>query len=209
MEVDPGVIKESELSSRPHVLYRFFGLNDELLYVGITCDVGSRWNRHADDKPWWAEVSRTTLAHFPDRSQVLDAETRAIAEERPKYNIRGRTPRSPGRIRMAEGKKSTRIPRIDGIDRSHLARDSLVGSFFLFGPDPGWQGCIVAEPSPGLLLVELFSWLDGSSTEQRLIRVADMADWSFYDDAEWMRDSYEHTYRLRWEQQREKERKQQ
>lgn len=74
--------------ARPHALYRFFGANDELLYVGITCDLGRRMSRHAQDKPWWTEVRRTTVEHFDSRDAVLAAERSAVMSEAPAYNVR-------------------------------------------------------------------------------------------------------------------------
>ena len=74
---------------------------------------------------------------------------------------------------------------------------SLVGSYFHSFRGEGesrdvlWQGCIVAEPQPGLYLVELFDWLLGDSSNQQLVRVEEMFDWHFYDDSEWMRNAYE------------------
>jgi hypothetical protein len=43
-----------------------------------------------------------------------------------------------------------------------------------------WQGKIVGEPRPGVCLVQLFSWLDGRPTVQRLVPVVAMCGWSFY-----------------------------
>lgn len=68
-------------------LYRFFGTDDELLYIGITADPGSRWKAHASDKPWWTEVVRTTIEHYETRKEVETAEAAAIRSEHPKYNV--------------------------------------------------------------------------------------------------------------------------
>jgi predicted GIY-YIG superfamily endonuclease len=70
-----------------HALYRFFDAGGDLLYIGITNDPGRRWGRHATDKPWWIEVDRIELERYPDRTSVLDAEQKAIKEERPRYNV--------------------------------------------------------------------------------------------------------------------------
>jgi hypothetical protein len=80
---------------------------------------------------------------------------------------------------------------------------SLVGSYFHSEAARGWHGCVVAEPAPGVYLVETFSWLSGSSHSQHLVRIEDMLDWQFYDDAEWMGDAYEHGVATRWERERE------
>lgn len=74
-----------------------------------------------------------------------------------------------------------------------LSPTSLVGSFCHgFGDWAGWQGCVVAEPSPGAYLVEFFSWMGGESTHQQLVRLDEMAGWRFYDSADWMNFAYEH-----------------
>ena len=56
----------------------------------------------------------------------------------------------------------------------------------------GWQGNILAEPSPGVYLVQLFSWLSGAPTDQVLVPFEDMRDWVFYDSNDDMVLSYEH-----------------
>lgn len=99
--------------------------------------------------------------------------------------------------------------RLANVSRRPLAPDSLVGSFFHSDAERGWQGCVVAEPVPGVYLVETFEWIVGSSYEQELVRIEDMTGWAFYDDAEWMNSSYEHGKRGRWERQRATERENQ
>lgn len=71
---------------------------------------------------------------------------------------------------------------------------SLVGSFFHNYKEDGSfsnQGCVVAEVGEGVYLCELFSWLMGDSTNQKLFKLDDMAGWNFYDTAEWMNNHYE------------------
>ncbi len=95
----------------------------------------------------------------------------------------------------------------DRLDRLTLAAqrefraDSLVGSFFHGTADRSWQGCVVAEPSPGVYLVELFGWVAGDSTSQHLVRLADMAEWTFYDSSGWMTANAD-AVRARWRTQR-------
>lgn len=58
---------------------------------------------------------------------------------------------------------------------------------------PEWQGQILGQPSPGLLLVELFEWIMGQPSGQELITIADFAAKSpvLYDTADHMHFSYE------------------
>lgn len=71
----------------PTTLYRLYGPNDELLYIGVGGNPGRRFQEHRGDKPWWGEVARTTLEHFPTRQAALAAEAKAIRTLSPRYNI--------------------------------------------------------------------------------------------------------------------------
>lgn len=73
--------------SQPHALYRFYDDAGHLLYVGITLDPGSRFARHRELKPWWLDVRGVSIEWYDSRAEVLAAETRAIAVERPLHNI--------------------------------------------------------------------------------------------------------------------------
>lgn len=86
---NPELVPETKLPPQavPHALYRFFGADGSLLYVGLTMNPGTRWPSHARDKPWWLEVHTLTIEHFADRPAVEDAERRAIRAERPRYNV--------------------------------------------------------------------------------------------------------------------------
>lgn len=70
-------------------LYRMFGEDGALLYVGIT-EVGvARWRQHQREKEWFNEVRTFTVEQFPDRESVAEAELAAIRSECPKYNYTG------------------------------------------------------------------------------------------------------------------------
>lgn len=73
----------------PAVVYRLFDAGGILLYVGITIDVASRWDAHSDKKPWWGLVASATFSHHPDIRAARLEEERAIAEENPRFNIKG------------------------------------------------------------------------------------------------------------------------
>ncbi|HEY7207001.1 MAG TPA: hypothetical protein VH416_02075 [Gaiellaceae bacterium] len=98
-----------------------------------------------------------------------------------------------------------RAERVDIAAERPFAADSLVGSFFHSEPEH-WQGVVVAEPFPGVYLVETFEWFAGSRYEQRLVWLDEMKGWHFYDDSEWMVNAYEHGLRHRWEREREESR---
>ena len=53
------------------------------------------------------------------------------------------------------------------------------------------QGKILATPSPSVYLIQLFyDWHTRRDTEQRLVNVADMMTWKFFDKSEDL-DDYE------------------
>ncbi len=54
-----------------------------------------------------------------------------------------------------------------------------------------WQGQFLGLASPGLYRVQLFEWITGSESEQRLVPATDMRYWKVYDTEEQLRDSYE------------------
>lgn len=75
-------------------VYRFYDHTGRLLYVGMAGNFHSRWLEHRRTQPWWRSVdhSRTTTDWHDTREDAKAAETRAIRNERPAYNILG-TPR--------------------------------------------------------------------------------------------------------------------
>lgn len=78
-----------------HTLYRFYGRDDELLYVGITCNPGNRLNSHRRHKAWWRDVTRIALEQFESRVELATAELTAIRAEKPLHNIAGAGPSPP------------------------------------------------------------------------------------------------------------------
>lgn len=69
-------------------LYRAYDLQGELLYVGVTKDMGQRMRSHASFSGWWNEFSYMTVDRsFLNRLDLEQAETMTIKNESPKYNI--------------------------------------------------------------------------------------------------------------------------
>lgn len=85
-------------------LYRLYDSIGDLLYVGATINfpvrvayhVCSHHNKFAD------RVTNITLQAFDTRQEALEAEERAIATEKPKYNVR---PTNGSRTRIAKALK--------------------------------------------------------------------------------------------------------
>jgi hypothetical protein len=165
-----------------HTLYRFYAEDGALLYIGITGSIPERFRSHDRDKPWYGDAARATFQHYPNRDAVLDAERKAIIAEQPRYNVQ-HNGGNPVKGDLIMTSSADRLMAVE----SHLTPNSLVGSYFHADAVRGWQGCIVAEVSSGVYLAEIFSWATGTSGGQRLVNLEDMADWQFYDSAEWMR----------------------
>lgn len=68
-------------------VYRCYGAGDELLYVGVTGQLGKRLGAHAE-KIWFLEVQVITLEWYESRESAERAESVAITYEHPKHNIR-------------------------------------------------------------------------------------------------------------------------
>lgn len=69
----------------PTWLYLLFGSGTELLYIGVTCDLTWRLQKHSE-KPWWPQVEYVSAECFPDREQALAWEAVEIRRERPAWN---------------------------------------------------------------------------------------------------------------------------
>ncbi|MFI5992424.1 GIY-YIG nuclease family protein [Streptomyces sp. NPDC051362] len=67
-------------------LYRLYDEDGVLLYVGITNMPNVRFASHSM-KSWWKRVARKDIAWFDNRQKAEQAETKAIHEERPVFNV--------------------------------------------------------------------------------------------------------------------------
>ncbi|WP_405536949.1 GntR family transcriptional regulator [Streptomyces antimycoticus] len=67
-------------------LYRLYGADDRLLYVGITSEPKTRMKAHAADKSWWTEVQTREVEWFGTRDEAAAAEVEAIRREQPLHN---------------------------------------------------------------------------------------------------------------------------
>lgn len=76
--------------AEPHYVYRHYDEDDRLVYVGCTINPIARTAAHRTNSWWFDQVARTRLTVFPDRNYALAVESRAIAEEHPRFNVKGR-----------------------------------------------------------------------------------------------------------------------
>lgn len=80
---------DTDLFEWTHVLYRLFNSGGDLIYVGITKDIRSRFRQHSHESPWWREVADCRTEFHPDRRTLELVEKAEIATLRPRYNKRG------------------------------------------------------------------------------------------------------------------------
>ena len=73
--------------STPTCLYRHFDEKGNLLYVGVSLSVMARLSQHRSASEWFGDIARVEIEHHPNRGAALEAEKKAIREEKPKHNI--------------------------------------------------------------------------------------------------------------------------
>lgn len=66
-------------------VYRYYDVNNILLYVGVTSR-GAKRNAEHFSKVWWKYVSRQEMAHYADRRTALAEERKLIASHQPPFN---------------------------------------------------------------------------------------------------------------------------
>lgn len=84
--------EEIEFTEAPTALYRLFDLEGTLLYVGITDALKNRMAQHAGEKAWWPAVVKKTVTWYGSRAEAEAAESAAIQDEAPIYNVAQATP---------------------------------------------------------------------------------------------------------------------
>ena len=107
-----------------HYLYRHFGAEGKLLYVGIAGDWMSRTGNHRRYSKWFDDVATIKIEKFPTRAKVLKAEVAAIATEKPIHN-RTHNRRSLSIEYFLKNHKGSKITSlsIDSCDRDVVAAE--------------------------------------------------------------------------------------
>lgn len=92
-------------------LYRHFDKDGALLYVGISLSAVQRLGQHKDHSHWFQQIARVEIEEHPTRAAALLAESKAIRDENPKFNII--RPLTGTYLRLADNKVpgSKRAPR--------------------------------------------------------------------------------------------------
>ncbi|MEC3995233.1 GIY-YIG nuclease family protein [Actinacidiphila sp. DG2A-62] len=74
------------LEDQPTAVYRLYGADGTLLYIGLTNSPETRWKYHALTKEWWPLVARKTVDWRPNRLDAERTEAAAIQAEGPRHN---------------------------------------------------------------------------------------------------------------------------
>lgn len=77
----------------PTELYRHWGFDGELLYVGISQSAFRRLEQHLARAEWATRIAKITVEVHPSRGAAIDAEELAILKEQPLFNKAGRRAR--------------------------------------------------------------------------------------------------------------------
>lgn len=67
-------------------LYRHFDKEGDLLYVGISIDPVARLVNHTSKSKWKDEIATITIERFESQHDAMNAEYRAIVDEKPRHN---------------------------------------------------------------------------------------------------------------------------
>jgi predicted DNA-binding transcriptional regulator AlpA len=106
---------DSKMANQDQItqLYRHYDAHGKLLYVGISLNVMSRRLTHEATSPWFLEVVRIEIEHYPSRDEASRAEKSAIRRERPQHNVMNQ----PGPIspRLKYAPEIAPIPRAPDI----------------------------------------------------------------------------------------------
>lgn len=71
----------------PTFLYRLYNTDNQVIYVGVTANVGMRLGQHEYTKTWWGDVARVEVDTFAARPDALAAERAAIVTLSPVHNV--------------------------------------------------------------------------------------------------------------------------
>lgn len=85
-----GRYQPHRLPIEPHFVYRCFGADGRLLYIGCSVAPKTRLDQHRLTSWWYEQVAETRVTVFPNRDYALWKEAQAIAAENPRWNIKGR-----------------------------------------------------------------------------------------------------------------------
>lgn len=131
-------------------LYRMYGTNSQLLYIGIAVNPEERW-RHHESTEWWPLVDRKSVEWFDDFESAASAEAKAIRTEHPQYN--GTHARRPGEVSSAYVTQKWRT-FLDRVGLGEAVTVTKNGRPMLTAVPPDWYRRAVAAIGEPQALIE-------------------------------------------------------
>ncbi|MCD7440261.1 hypothetical protein K4B79_18780 [Streptomyces lincolnensis] len=114
ISVRPPTPSEPQLAA----VYRLYGADGELLYIGSTDYPPIRWSQHRTSKAWWTDVAAYSITWWPDRMQAFTEEYKAIHAENPWHNRLRRSPAVPAAgSRVSESLVQRVFDALDDVER--------------------------------------------------------------------------------------------
>lgn len=107
-------------------LYRHFDKHGALLYVGVSLNTLIRLGQHGDHSHWYDSIARVEIETFETRQKALEAEARAIFEEKPKHNVM--QPRKKNIMAELARRDANKYE----IKRSEMSKEELTGTVVKF-----------------------------------------------------------------------------
>ena len=143
-------------------LYRIWGNDDQLLYIGISKSALGRLGQHLTEKTWSADIANVTIETFPTRELAAAAEIAAIKAEKPLHNVvhNGHTQHNKN-VKV----RTTNRPRFM-LQGPGAPRGAKVGDFVAIGMSNGQcpvgRVALIEELYDDTsILLELKSWVTG------------------------------------------------
>lgn len=124
------------MSERPCALYRIYGQDGNLLYVGQSCMPLMRVNSHALGAAWSLDMATIKIQWFDAKQAAKDAEAKAITEEAPEWNVHFNKVKKTGRGRydaalVATDRATWERPRVRFVVRKRRGVDAAAVSELL------------------------------------------------------------------------------
>lgn len=94
---EPLTLKARQRMSDVCAVYRIYGADGRLLYVGMTGDLRQRFWQHASQR-WFLLAETIRVEWFATEKAAREAERQAIRAEHPQRNIQDRSPERPLRL---------------------------------------------------------------------------------------------------------------
>lgn len=127
-------------------LYRLYGKNSDLLYIGVSHFVPTRLGQHEIEQEWFSEVALITDECYPTRKEAEQRERECIATEKPRYNIahnicdieKARASLPPGMITLTEAEKQYKVGTHIykwNIKKRKITAHCIAGMYFIADED--------------------------------------------------------------------------